>query len=80
MSGVSADKALNVNRLQEKLQLLSLNPLIKQVSAKLSAGSRPGLSVLNVEFKQAKSFNTTLSLDNGRSPSVGSFQQAILYG
>ena len=48
--GVSSDKALNVNRLQEKLQLLSLNPLIKQVSAQLSAGSRPGLSVLNVEF------------------------------
>jgi hemolysin activation/secretion protein len=75
--GVSSDKALNVNRLQEKLQLLSLNPLIKQVSAQLSAGSRPGLSVLNVEFKEAKSFNTTLSLDNGRSPSVGSFQRQI---
>ncbi|MEO0932932.1 MAG: ShlB/FhaC/HecB family hemolysin secretion/activation protein [Cyanobacteria bacterium J06641_2] len=75
--GVSPDKALNVNQLQEKLQLLSLNPLIKQVSAQLSAGSRQGLSVLNVEFKEAKSFNTTLSIDNGRSPSVGSFQRQI---
>ncbi len=75
--GISADKALNVNRLQEKLQLLSLNPLIKQVSAQLSAGSRPGLSVLNVDFKEAKSFNTTVSLDNGRSPSVGSFQRQL---
>ena len=75
--GVSPDKALNVNRLQEKLQLLSLNPLIKQVSAQLSAGSRPGLSVLNVEFKEAKSFNTTIRVDNGRSPSVGSFQRQI---
>ena len=75
--GVFSDKALNVNRLQEKLQLLSLNPLIKQVSAQLSAGSRQGLSVLNVEFKEAKSFNTTLSIDNGRSPSVGSFQRQI---
>ncbi len=75
--GVNTNKALNVNRLQEKLQLLSLNPLIKQVSAQLSAGSRPGLSVLNVEFKEAKSFNTTVSLDNGRSPSVGSFQRQI---
>ncbi len=75
--GVSPDKALNVDRLQEKLQLLSLNPLIKQVSAQLSAGSRQGLSVLNVEFKEAKSFNTTVSLDNGRSPSVGSFQRQL---
>ena len=75
--GVSLNKALNVNRLQEKLQLLSLNPLIKQISAQLSAGSRQGLSVLNVEFKAAKSFNTTLSLNNGRSPSVGSFQRQI---
>ena len=75
--GVNSDNALNVNRLQENLQLLSLNPLIKQVSAQLSAGSRPGLSVLNVEFKEAKSFNTTISLDNGRSPSVGSFQRQL---
>jgi len=75
--GVSTDKVLNVNRLQEKLQLLSLNPLIKQVSAQLSNGSRQGLSALNVEFQTAKSFNTTLSLNNGRSPSVGSFQRQI---
>ncbi|MBV6622414.1 MAG: ShlB/FhaC/HecB family hemolysin secretion/activation protein [Rivularia sp. (in: Bacteria)] len=75
--GVSPDKTLNVNRLQEKLQLLSLNPLIKQISAQLSAGSRPGLSILDVEFKEAKSFDATLSLDNGRSPSVGSFQRQI---
>ncbi|MEM1393634.1 MAG: ShlB/FhaC/HecB family hemolysin secretion/activation protein [Cyanobacteria bacterium P01_H01_bin.150] len=75
--GVSLDKPLNIEGLQERLQLLSLNPLIKQVSAQLSAGSRQGLSVLNVEFKEAKSFNTTLSLDNGRSPSVGSFQRQI---
>ena len=75
--GVSRDKPLNINRLQEKLQLLSLNPLIKQISAQLSAGSSAGLSVLEVEFKQAKSFNTTINLENSRSPSIGSFQRQV---
>jgi hemolysin activation/secretion protein len=75
---LAASKPLNVNRLQEALQLLRLNnPLIKSVSAELSAGTEPGKSVLKVEIEEADSFNTEFSINNGRSPSAGSFQRRV---
>jgi hemolysin activation/secretion protein len=68
---------LNRDRLLEALQLLQLNPLIKNLSAELSAGTRPGENLLEVKVKEAKSFQPTLILDNGRSPSVGSFRRRL---
>jgi len=64
-------------RLLEALQLLQLNPLIQNLSAELSAGSRPGTSVLQVQITEAKSFHAQLALDNGRSPGVGSFRRRV---
>jgi hemolysin activation/secretion protein len=72
-----ARKPLNREKLLESLQLLQLNPLIDNLSAELSAGTRPGESLLELEIKEAKTFNTQLSLDNGRSPAVGSFRRQI---
>ncbi|MBD1852304.1 ShlB/FhaC/HecB family hemolysin secretion/activation protein [Leptolyngbya sp. ST-U4] len=74
---LAAQTPLNVNRLLEGLQLLQLNPLIQSISADLQAGVRPGTSVLAVQVTEADSFNTTLSIDNGRSPSVGSFRRQV---
>ncbi|MGB3641666.1 MAG: ShlB/FhaC/HecB family hemolysin secretion/activation protein [Rivularia sp. (in: cyanobacteria)] len=73
----SARKPLNREKLLESLQLLQLNPLIDQLSAELSAGTRPGESLLELDIKETKTFNTQLSLDNGRSPAVGSFRRQI---
>lgn len=70
-------KPLNVNRLLEALQLLQLNPLIKNLSAELSAGSRPGSSFLEVTISEADSFDVQLRADNGRTPSVGSFRRQV---
>lgn len=70
-----ASKPLNQKRLLEALQLLQLNPLIQNISAELSSGSRPGTSVLEVQVTEAKTFNTQIVADNGRSPSVGSFRR-----
>ena len=74
---IAAQTPLNVNRLLEGLQLLQLNPLIQSVSADLQAGVRPGTSLLEVRVAEADSFSTEVSLDNGRSPSVGSFRQQV---
>ena len=74
---VNTSPPLNRNRLLESLQLLQLNPLIQNLSAELSAGSRPGASVLEVQVTEAKSFNTQIALDNGRVPSVGSFRRRL---
>ncbi len=74
---LAASKALNRNRLLEALQLLQLNPLIKNISAKLSAGTSPNTSVLEVQVTEAKPFSTQLILDNNRPPSVGSFERGV---
>jgi hemolysin activation/secretion protein len=74
---IATGKPLNRNRLLEGLQLLQLNPLIENLSAELSAGLRPGESVLEVQITEAETFNTQFILDNGRSPAVGSFRRQI---
>lgn len=74
---IATGKPVNVKKLLEALQLLQLNPLIATVSAELSAGSRPGSSLLDVTVTEAKSFNTEIVLDNGRTPSVGSFRRQV---
>ena len=68
---------LNVNKLLEALQVLQLNPLIQTISAELSAGPRPGVSLLEVTISETRSFRPQIILDNQRSPSVGSFQRQI---
>ncbi len=74
---VAASQPLNQKRILESLQLLQLNPLIQNLSAELSAGSRPGASVLEVRVTEAKSDGIQIVLDNGRVPSVGSFRRRL---
>ncbi|MBN4003536.1 ShlB/FhaC/HecB family hemolysin secretion/activation protein [Nostoc sp. LPT] len=74
---IATSPPLNRQRLLEALQLLQLNPLIKNVTAELSAGSQPGTSLLEVKISEAKTFSGQIVLDNGRSPSVGSFRRGL---
>ncbi|BAY22990.1 surface antigen D15 domain-containing protein [Calothrix sp. NIES-2100] len=74
---IATGAPLNREKLLEALQLLQLNPLIQNLSAELSAGSSPGVSVLQVEVREAKTFSSQIVLDNGRSPSVGSFRRRL---
>jgi hemolysin activation/secretion protein len=74
---IATSPPLNRQRLLEALQLLQLNPLIQNLSAELSAGPRLGTSVLQVEIKEAQTFSAQVVLDNGRSPSVGSFRRRV---
>ena len=70
---------LNVPRLLEGLQMLQLDPLIDNISADLQAGVQPGTNRLEVEIVEADSFAFTPSIDNGRSPSVGSFRRQVSF-
>ncbi|WP_448269288.1 ShlB/FhaC/HecB family hemolysin secretion/activation protein [Nostoc sp. DSM 114159] len=74
---LGAGKPLNVPHLIEKLQLLRLDPRIQNLSAELQTGVQPGTNVLQVEVKEAETFKLAASLDNGRSPSVGSFRRGV---
>ncbi|MBD2492324.1 ShlB/FhaC/HecB family hemolysin secretion/activation protein [Aulosira sp. FACHB-615] len=76
---LAASKPLNTEKLREALQLLQINPLIKSISARLSSGTNPGESILDVQIQEANSFNTALSIDNGRAPSVGSFERRAVF-
>lgn len=72
---IAAGTPLNANSLLQALQKLQLDPIIDSLSAELSAGSRPERSLLTVEVNQADTFSVSLNIDNGRSPSVGSFRR-----
>ena len=74
---IATEKPLNRDRLLEALQLLQLNPLIKNISAELAAGTQPGLNLLEVQISEAKTFNTQIGLDNNRAPSIGSFRRRL---
>ncbi len=76
---IATRSPLNRNRLLKALQLLQLDPLIQNISAELSAGSRPELSLLSVQVTEADSFNTELFTDNGRAPSVGSWRRGFRF-
>lgn len=74
---IATQPPLNQNRLLEALQVLQLDPLIQSISADLQAGTRPGTNILDVKVTEAKTFSLPVTLDNGRSPSVGSFRRQI---
>ena len=76
---IATAKPLNQNDLLEALQVLQLNPLIQIISADLSAGTRPELSVLSVKVQEADTFKVELFTDNGRVKSIGSFQRGIRF-
>ncbi len=68
---------LNINELQEALQLLQLDPLIENLNAELSVGSRRDRWLLDVDVNQANAFNPVLLFNNSRTPSVGSIQGGL---
>jgi len=74
---LGASTPLNREDLLGALQVLQINPLIQNLEAKLSPGSRLGNSLLSIEVTEADSFNTQITLDNARSPSVGSFRRQV---
>ena len=63
---------LNQDDLQEALQLLQLDPSIRQVNAELTAGTQPGRSLLILDLKETRAFNFLADANNNRSPSIGS--------
>ena len=68
---------LNKDQLLEALQLLQINPLIENLAAELTAGARPGSSILEIDLQEADPFDGTLSFDNYRTPSVGTDRRSI---
>lgn len=73
----AAGQPVDVDSLLSALQLLRLDPLIDNVSAELSAGIRPGTSLLDIQVQEADAFDVSTSFSNNRSPSIGSNQRTV---
>lgn len=73
----AAKEPINVDTLLAALQLLRLDPLIDNVSAELSAGIRPGTSLLDIRIQEADVFNISTSLNNSRSPGIGTSERSV---
>jgi hemolysin activation/secretion protein len=74
---IATKPPLNQEKLLRALQLLQLDPLVGRLSAELSAGSRPGSSLLSVKVEEGDAFSSLLRLDNQRSPSVGTMRRQV---
>lgn len=74
---IAAGKPVNTDSLLSALQMLRLDPLIDNISAELSAGVRPGTSLLDITIEEADAFKVSTNFDNGRSPSVGTDRRGI---
>ena len=68
---------LNKDKLLNALELLQIDPLIENLAAELTAGTRPGSSILELNLQEADPFDLTLSFDNYRAPSVGTDRRSI---
>ena len=76
----SPQPTLNVKTLEDELKLLRQDDSIKNIKAELVRGTQPHLSVLLLEVEEVNSWETGLSFDNYRSPSIGELQGTVAMG
>lgn len=73
-------KPLRVDKLEDQLRLLKIDPLFSSVDASLRLGSQEGLSILQVRVKESNAFTASVNLDNYSPPSVGSERAGLSLG
>jgi len=71
---------LDINELQNSLQLLQLDPLVRRVNAQLQPGDALGQGRLNVDIVENPPFEIVAAVDNYRAPSVGENEVTLLAG
>ncbi len=71
------NEVININTLQERLQVLQLNPVIQRINAELKPSSQLSKGILEVEVSEASPYRAYLQINNHRSPSIGSFQGIV---
>lgn len=68
---LGAGTPLNINKLEDQLRLLRVDPLLDNIEATLQAKGE-GQSILKVIVAEAEAFVANLSIDNYSPPSLGS--------
>ncbi|MDZ8238190.1 MAG: ShlB/FhaC/HecB family hemolysin secretion/activation protein [Nostoc sp. ChiQUE01a] len=67
---LAVKKPLNINKVEEQLRLLRIDPLFDKVEASIGAGTKLGQSILTVRVKEANPFVSVFSVDNYSPPSI----------
>ena len=73
-------EALRIDQLQESLQLLQQDPLIRQIKARLQPGLRPGDSELEIDINRSHPFQIAIGGDNLTSASTGGERGTLSLG
>jgi len=68
---------LNVNRLSERLWLLQVDPLIKEIAVQLTPGTHESTRILTAQVEAAPPGRAAIFLNNNRSPAVGSLERGV---
>src|SRR3989441_2119344 len=63
---------LNVNKLQEKIQLLLEDPRIRRLNADLKPGLRPGEATLTTTVEERLPYKVWFTIDDYQAPAFGS--------
>lgn len=69
-----SDGPLNIDVIRERYQLLLSDPLLQRMNGRLMPGMHLGEAILDVEVERARPYQLTASINNYRSPSIGSEQ------
>jgi len=72
-----AGTPLNFAKVEDELQLLRADPLIADLKANLTAGSGPGLSIIQVTFAETKSFSVNPFTDNYGNSATGIYRGGV---
>lgn len=65
------DRPLHVPSLEERMQILLQDPLVKRLNVELGPGLRPGEARLRVAVEEGKQVNLDTLIANDRSPNIG---------
>lgn len=77
---LGAGQVLNINRLQERMQLMLQDPQISRMAGELAPGVQRGNAALRVDVTGAPAFIAGAALSNERSPAVGADQTDLFFG
>jgi hemolysin activation/secretion protein len=75
---LSAGPPLNLRELEQRLQVLLINPMVKSMNAQLVPGERPGEAVLKAQVEEAPRYEVSAVADNKLAPSLGEVKLTLL--
>jgi hemolysin activation/secretion protein len=75
---LSAGPPLNLRQLEQGLQVLLINPMVKSMNAQLVPGERPGEAVLKAKVEEAPRYELSAVVDNKLAPSLGDAKFSLL--